>query len=70
MIWGWRRVLAGGWPRPLGGLVFHMRMHLARQVGGVLEQLQIDPAARARLARLRDDHPARRLVRVRVRVRP
>ena len=69
MIWGWRRVLAGELAEASGRLVLHMRMYLARQVGGVLEQLQIDPAARARLASLRDDHPARRLVRVRVRVR-
>ena len=67
MIWGWRRVLAGELAEASGRLVLHMRMYLARQVGGVLEQLQIDSAARARLARLRDDHPTRRLHLLRLR---
>ena len=67
MIWRWRRVLAGELAEASGRLVFHMRMYLARQVGGLLEQLQIDSAARARLARLRDDHPTRRLHLLRLR---
>ena len=61
MIWRWRRVLAGELAEASGRLVLHMRMYLARQVGGLLEQLQIDSAARARLARLRDEHAALRL---------
>eukprot|EP00964_Phaeocystis_antarctica_P077070 scaffold47745_cov68-Phaeocystis_antarctica.AAC.8 len=53
--------LAGHAGRSLWAAAFHMALGLARQVRRLPQQRQIDAAARARLARLRDDHAARRL---------